>query len=153
MKTDQYYRIFRNPKDVWENWRAAVGPQATGAPSYLMQQDILARLGSFLTARSDTFRIRAYGEVRNPVSNTIEGKAWCEMVVQRLPEYIDTTTANQEAWRISGREVELGCQDGAQSTDRGEDLDVIMDELSDLNKALGRRFKIVSFRWLNKKEI
>ena len=27
---------------MWENWRAVVGPISTGAPAYLMQQDILS---------------------------------------------------------------------------------------------------------------
>ena len=151
-KYDQAYRIFRNPTDAWENWRGAIGPQLTGAPTYLMQQDILARIGSFLTARSDTFKIRAYGEIRNPISGIVEGKAWCEMVVQRIPEYICAELPNQEAWRVSGREIELGTQNG-QRTENGEELDGIMDELEPVNKALGRRFKVVSFRWLNEKEI
>lgn len=154
---DDRMRLLRDPRDVWENWRGAVGPQIMGAPGYLMQQDILARLGSFLTVRSDTFKIRAYGEVRNPISGIVEGKAWCEMVVQRLPEYIDQTEQDQEAWRISGREVEIGSQNGTNVT-IGENklpLDEIVDELasSDVNKTLGRRFKIVSFKWLNEKEI
>ncbi len=141
---------FDNPKNMWENWRGAIGPQTTGAPTYLMQQDILARLGSFLTVRSDTFKIRAYGEVRNPVSGQVEGKAWCEMVVQRTPEYFDQDTKNQEAWRISGREYEIGYQANINTS---KNYNEHIDELSDLNKELGRRFKIVSFRWLNEKEI
>ncbi len=152
LKNDQDYGIFRKPEEVWENWRGAIGPQATGVTSYLMQQDILARIGSFLTVRSDTFKIRAYGEVRNPISGIVESKAWCEMVVQRVPDYIDETTSNQEAWRVSNREIEMGCNDGNKNYN-GDDLDEYKDELSDLNKALGRRFKVVSFRWLNEKEI
>jgi hypothetical protein len=150
IKEDADLSEFKDPRKIWENWRGAIGPQATGIPAYLMQQDLLSRLGSFLTVRSDTFKIRAYGEVRNPVTGTVEGKAWCEMVIQRTPEYMDTTTVNQEPWRISGREIEIGYQADVKDT---RNFNEHMDELSDINKELGRRFKVVSFRWLNEKEI
>jgi hypothetical protein len=35
--------------------------------------------------RSDTFRIRTYGEVLDPVTGESEGKAWLEAIVQRTP--------------------------------------------------------------------
>ncbi len=141
-----------DPKKFWENWRGALGPQATGAPTYLMQQDLLSKLGSFLTVRSDTFKIRAYGEVRNPISGAIEGKAWCEMVIQRTPEYMDQVSQKQEPWRIEGREREIGYQDQS-SLKTSEEYNERVSELSKINQELGRRFKIVSFRWLNDKEI
>lgn len=154
-KQDTRYSSLRDPKNLWENWRGAVGPQAAGVPAYLMQQDILARLGSFLTVRSDTFKIRAYGEVRNPISGIIEAKAWCEMTIQRVPEYIDTSEEKQESWRMFDREFEIGNNSNAAnpySSEIGTD-GIIKGELSDINKALGRRFKVVSFRWLNENEI
>ena len=150
LQYDNNCKDYQDVKKIWENWRGAIGPQATGAPAYLMQQDLLARLGSFLTVRSDTFKIRAYGEVRNPVSGAVEGKAWCEMLVQRMPEYFDSESQNQEPWRISGREHEIGYQEKVNDQ---RNFNTHVDELNDLNKELGRRFKIVSFRWLNEKEI
>lgn len=148
---DNIFKHFTNDKNVWENWRATVGPIATGAPTYLMQQDILSRLGSFLTVRSDTFKIRAYGEIRNPVSGVVESKAWCEMVVQRTPEYIDASEYGNAPADIYGREKELGYQSEL------EEYNTVMTEanggLTKLNQTLGRRFKIVSFRWLNDSEI
>jgi Tfp pilus assembly protein PilX len=60
-----------------------------GAPGFVTQADLLKPLGPFLQVRSDTFLIRAYGDVRNPVTDEIEGRAWCEAVVQRLPEEMD----------------------------------------------------------------
>ena len=146
---------FENTSDAsktWENWRAAIGPQGTGAPTYLMQQDILSRIGSFLTVRSDTFKIRAYGEIRNPISGAVEGKAWCEMTVQRTPEYFDTDTADQEPWKIHNREPEMGAQPSVSYKGVVYD-EYIKDELSTINQELGRRFKVVGFRWLNEKEI
>jgi hypothetical protein len=88
---------------------------------------VLAALGSILTVRSDTFLIRAYGEAVNPVREDpdgnplVEGRAWCEAVVQRTPDYVDPNA--NAPW------------------ERGSDL-------STLNEQLGRRFEIVSFRWL-----
>ena len=41
----------------------------------------------WLTSRSDTFRIRAYGESINPADSTkVEAQVWCEATIQRLPE-------------------------------------------------------------------
>ncbi len=142
---------FKEDKNVWENWRAVVGPAATGAPTYLMQQDILSRLGSFLTVRSDTFKIRAYGEIRNPVSGVVEAKAWCEMTVQRTPEYMDNSEYGNAPADIYGREKELGYQPGLS------EYNMVMNEsnggLTKLNQVLGRRFKVVAFRWLSDNEI
>ncbi len=56
------------------------------APANFHQGTILERLGPHLFVRSDTFTIRAYGETINPVTSRVEGRAWCEAVVQRSPE-------------------------------------------------------------------
>jgi len=64
---------------------------AAGLPGYLKQQDILRALSPIMTTRGDTFKLRAYGEVLNPTNGSIEGKAWCEVVVQRVPDYVDAT--------------------------------------------------------------
>ena len=157
IKKSEGYSNYANPKDIWENWRGAIGPQATGAPTYLMQQDILSKIGSFITVRSDTFKIRAYGEIKNSITGNVESKAWCEMVIQRVPEYIDTDTLisneGQKPTDTTGRELEIGHQEEETITSKREYLNEMTNELSDLNKALGRRFKIVSFRWLNDSEI
>jgi hypothetical protein len=44
---------------------------------------------NFLTSRSDTFLVRAYGDSQNPVTGAIQGRAWCEATVQRVPETLD----------------------------------------------------------------
>ncbi len=56
---------------------------ATGSPT---AAEIVAALGPMLVTRSDTFRIRAYGEATNPGDGKIvEAVALCEAMVQRTP--------------------------------------------------------------------
>ncbi len=100
--------------------------RSSHAPNFLTQGDILSTIGASLTARSDTFVIRAYGEVINPLnSNDVKAQAWCEAVVQRYPEYIDESSNNPE-------------EKAADDT---------------LNDNFGRKFKIIDFRWLSVDEV
>ena len=68
---------------------AALGSRYQGTPAYISQADILTPLAPLLNVRSDTFLIRTYGEARSPDGGKILARAWCEAVVQRVPEYID----------------------------------------------------------------
>lgn len=95
------------------------------SPAFLTQADLLTSWAPFLQARSDTFVIRAYGESINPVTGEIEARAWCEAVAQRTPDYVDLGE-NPEAWEMS---------------------------LGPTNSEFGRRFSIVSFRWLTPADI
>lgn len=54
------------------------------APSYLSQASILNLIAPFSFVRSDTFRIRAYGEYKRLGGNS--GSTYCEALVQRLPD-------------------------------------------------------------------
>ncbi len=94
------------------------------ASGSLLQQDILAAIGSHLSTRSDTFVIRAYGDIRGQGSES-RGRAWIEAVVQRSPDYCVVTDA----------------PDADPAT------------LLPVNRQLGRRFRIVSARWLRPDEI
>ncbi len=107
------------------NATALVGDSAQGAPGYLMQADLLAVLGNTATVRSDTFTIRAYGEALDNKGN-VTAFAYCEAVVQRTPEYID-----------------------------GRDKSFVLpaDLTSDANKEFGRKFQVISMRWLSPDEI
>ncbi|WP_309381353.1 pilus assembly PilX family protein [Cerasicoccus frondis] len=92
------------------------------SPKYITQADVLSAIGAGLTARSDTFTIRAYGEVESTFSGDRIG-AWCEAVVQRMPDYLDEADAPEDA------------------------------PTATLNQAFGRRYKIISFRWLQNDEV
>ena len=95
-----------------------------GTPGYITQGDVLQVIGSTLVARSDTFTVRAYGESKD-VNGRVLAKAWCEATVQRTPEPI----APDSITGLNPREPE------------GREVD------------FGRRFRIISFRWLHEDEV
>ena len=101
--------------------------QVAGSAGYLLQGDVLQSLGPILQVRSDYFRVRAYGDARDAKGKVL-AKAWCEAFLQRLPVYTDGTD-KPEANERDGR------------------------NLSAINKKFGRRFAVVSFRWLSPSEI
>lgn len=98
-----------------------------GHPGWMIQGDLLQPLAPYLTARSDTFKIRAYGDVLNPAtgSTTPTARAWCEAIVQRIPDYVDPA----------------------------QPASTPIASLNALNSSFGRRFQIVSFRWLSPDDI
>lgn len=106
---------------------AVTGAFMEGAPGYWTQGKLLQRLGSLLSARSDTFTVRGYGEVRDPVTGEPMAEARCEAVVQRMPEFVDA---------------------GVPAETRIADLPA-----NSVNRAFGRRYRIVSFRWLDDSEL
>lgn len=57
----------------------------------LTQADLLSAVAPSLRTRSDTFKVRAYGEGINPVTTRVEGRAWAEATVQRFPEPVSAT--------------------------------------------------------------
>jgi hypothetical protein len=97
------------------------------SPKFLTQADLLSLLGPALTVRGDTFVIRTYGETRNAVTGNVEGRAWCEAVVQRQPDYINASADAAETSPASLTNAE--------------------------NRTFGRRYKIVSLRWLSPSDI
>ena len=73
------------------NWMAA---DTVGYPT---QADILSSLGSVLSARSDTFVIRAYGEHTVSPNTADKTRAWCEAVLQRIPAKVDNSDPSDNA--------------------------------------------------------
>jgi len=60
---------------------------AANLPPPITPNDFMTAIGPLLTVRSDSFRIRAYGEAVNPVDATkIEAVAYCEAIVERTSE-------------------------------------------------------------------
>lgn len=58
-----------------------------GLPGYITQASLLRPLCPILTARSDTFIIRAYGDFKE--NGVIKASTWCEAVVQRRIDLVD----------------------------------------------------------------
>jgi hypothetical protein len=56
----------------------------------ISQDEIQTAISAILAVRSDTFKIRAYGDATDPVDGAIKAKAYCEAVVQRTPELINS---------------------------------------------------------------
>ena len=109
------------------------GHLQAGSPAALTQADLLSVIGPALTTRSDTFVIRCYGDVTaNPGSVTTKAATWIEAVVQRSPEFCDDSQPP---------ETEVG--NPANPDNR----------LKMVNRLLGRRFQVVSFRYLSPKEL
>ena len=65
-----------------------MGSRYAGIPGYVIQSDLLKPIANTLSVRDDTFRIRAYGDSRDKSGNIV-ARAWCEAIVQRVPEYCD----------------------------------------------------------------
>jgi len=103
---------------------AATGPRKQGITGYVTQADLLSSLGTSITPRSDTFTVRAMGEAKDD-QGQVQARVWCEAVVQRSAVYVDPADAASTATA----------------------------SLKPINALFGRRFDIVSFRWLNPQEV
>lgn len=102
---------------------AAAGYSAYGMPGWTRQADILRPLAPILSVRDDTFTIRSYGDARD-ASGKVIANAMCEAVVRRTRNYVDPADKAETSTLTSA-----------------------------VNKIFGRRFEIVSFRWLASGEI
>ena len=96
--------------------------QALLPPAGINQADILTPIAPIIQARSDTFVVRGYGEARSPDGTRILARAWCEAVVQRVPDYLDAAADPTETPYANLQ--------------------------SPVNRRFGRRIRITSFRWL-----
>lgn len=103
---------------------AEKGPMAFGSPGVVKQADILTPIAPVLSARSDSFIVRAYGESVDG-NGKVLARAWCEATVERSCSFVDQADAPEKAYT----------------------------SINNINKFYGRRFNIVSFRWLNPSEV
>ena len=134
------------------DYLAGQGPTTSTAQGFLLQADILQQIGPFLSARSDTFVIRTFGESINPITGESAGKAWCEAVVQRLPDYVDQTDTKITNPQSPAQGLNVALYD-ATPPYKVDNFGTVSDNIGITNKTFGRRFKIVSFRWLSAQDI
>jgi len=114
--------------------KAAEGWTANGLPGWIRQADILRPLAPVLSVRDDTFVIRAYGDTRD-IQGNVTASAWCEAIIRRNPEFVDPSDSATDT-------LILGTDSGTEKFLQ-----------SAANEQFGRRFTIVSFRWLNPDEV
>jgi hypothetical protein len=106
---------------------ATTGNPAAGAPGWVSQGDLLRILEPAATVRGDTFVVRVCGEAWNP-DGTVRARAYAEALVQRIPDYLNPVDPPS--------------------------LNAYQDpSVSKVNQVFGRRFEVVSFRWLSHPEI
>ena len=103
---------------------AGAGYSGYGLPGWTRQADILRPLAPILSIRDDTFTIRAYGDARDR-HGRILARAVCEAIVRRTRDFVDTSEA----------------------------ADILTPPTTKANKTYGRRFELVSFRWLAPSEV
>jgi hypothetical protein len=116
----------------YPNPLAAQGSTADGAIGAIDQLGVLTQIGPMLSARSDTFRVRCYGDTVDR-NGRVLSRAFAEAVVQRVPDYLlaGNQPGGNNAWEGGP---------GAST-------------LNPVNERFGRRYQVVSFRWLSPEEI
>jgi hypothetical protein len=123
-------------RTAFNNPDAAEGSRFAGIPGYVIQSDLLKPIANTLAVRDDTFRIRAYGEALDSTGK-VTARAWCEAIVQRLPEYVDP--ANRPEIPARQTRADGTFEDNSQ--------------LVSINRRFGRKFRIADFRWLGSDEV
>ncbi|MCB1130556.1 MAG: hypothetical protein KDN05_05460 [Verrucomicrobiae bacterium] len=104
--------------------RNIVNDTGVGIPGYLTQSDVLQSIAPVITPRSDTFIVRGYGETKNS-SGKVTAQAWCEAVVQRIPDFVDPATPAESA----------------------------LASANITNQTFGRRFQIITFQEVSPSEL
>ncbi len=118
--------------NMWVRDRVDIDSKvAAGAAGHVTQADLLSVIGPVLSARSDTFTIRSYGEFEDHAGNVIS-RAWCEAVVQRVPEYQDSSSGGPSSYQPHETPVNTGSYD---------------------TQLPRRKYEIIQFRWLDPEEI
>lgn len=93
------------------------------SPAHCSQADMMTALAPVVSVRSDTFLIRFYGDVRDPIDGRIRARAYGEARVQRCPVPVDAR--GEKTW----------------------------EDWSRADTPLGRQFRVVSFRWLRAEDV
>lgn len=125
-----------SPPSGYEFAKAAAGPSGYslyGVPGWTRQADVLRPLAPILTVRDDTFTIRAYGDSRDATGTVVKARALCEATVRRTRNHVDS-------------------RDDAATADLSNSSGTVPGK-QPVNEIFGRRFEIISFRWLSPNEI
>jgi len=115
--------------DIIDTDGSPIAPAATiaGIPGWVLQGDLLQSLGPAMSVRSDTFIIRSYGSASSAFDNQNTSEAYYELVVQRVPEYVDSV-----------QDMPSVVANNLQST---------------TNQLMGRRYKVINQRHLTAAEL
>lgn len=103
---------------------AEKGAISQGIAGILDQADVLTPIAPVLSARSDSFVIRSYGEALDSTGK-VKAKAWCEAIVERGNPYVDPA----------------------------DSAEVEASKLNQVNRTFGRPYRVISFRWLTPNEV
>lgn len=114
-----------DPAGRYAHPKAAEGSSNFGMPAWPRQADVLQSLAPVVTVRDDTVIVRACGSAGG-------ASAWCEMTLVRVPDYVDARVAAHEAPHGDG---------------------VAVGTVGLANGVLGRRYRVVAFRWLSPGDI
>ncbi|MGE9295820.1 MAG: hypothetical protein ACQKBV_05995, partial [Puniceicoccales bacterium] len=101
--------------------QASIGDRVAGIPGYLTQLDLLDAMGPYISVRSDTFVIHAYGESIDPLTGDVLARAQCRVTVQRTPNFVDKAS--------------------------GDAPETPLHQVSAINQNFGRQFRIIDFQW------
>lgn len=121
---DPYDLIFDQTRPNASFHALEASPGSSGINATITQADLMTKFGPVFTPRGDTFVIRAMGTSSSSVSADSGPRVYCEAVVQRFPEFVESGDAAS-----------------------------VFPPVSDLNTKFGRQFKIISFRWVAENEI
>lgn len=112
--------------------KAALGYNIYGIPGWTRQADLLRPIAPILSARDDTFTIRCYGDARDR-NGKIQATAVCEATVCRSKNFVDPSDDSALA--------DLSNNSGV----------VVVKKIT--NQVFGRRYELISLRWLAAGEI
>lgn len=110
--------------DIFLDPEAGTGNSYGVGPGYLLQGDLLNSLGPYLTVKSNTFKIRSYGEYSDPVSGE-RAEVYLEATVQQVPDFVD----------------------------RNNPANTKPADLNQTNTRFGRQFEIIRIRHLDPSEV
>lgn len=105
---DTAYHDGNRPESLPIHREAAMGSIYQDLPAYMKQGDLLEKIGSLITVRSDSFVIRSYGSCFDNDSEKESARAFCEAYVQRLPAPIgEEKSLNPSSGNSLGRKYRI----------------------------------------------